>query len=312
MAEYARLGFEKLGLYFSHSTVCQINYSLSEVLNCRDKYLVPIKSEYENRLGYMANRIEVMGLDELAPLLVCGHERDHYCMLTSTPCGLLLWRCINALTGGLLFVARKIGTSNAKYTCFLPLTEWYFTIGRKELQRNPPLLSEGISRRLDQNQKLLFEKHMPSYIDEVFYEINTLTQFLNAFQGDSSMTMEDFVNLANEAFCRLAIRSDLKLNIEWKAHNPSLPHYLPKGGFTLNEILEANARFWELDALQKHNVSKKILDQWKENSIFGVYKPVFDWLYYELADPAIARLAIDIALTTPIDLCCSNAIAGQL
>lgn len=303
------------GVYFCHTTLAQIDYSLSEVQDCIEKFATPVESKHKNYFQWELKKTQVLGIDDLVPMLVSGHERNHYQQLMSTPCGLLLWRIYNSITSGIHYITTKLTDSSTKATYYLPLTEWFDNIGYAEIKKSPiPMPSVIIEKLFSSNDYDQIEANeiFTHYIVNIFDEVKYLIQFLQALQGHSSMTMREFVSLANIAFQKLSIRSDLALNIEWTAHNLDATSYLPNSRFSLDEIVEAGARFWELELLQGLKVSKDILQQWKERSIFGIYQPAFTWLSDELYDPTLARIAIDVALTTPIDLSCSEAVSGKI
>jgi hypothetical protein len=119
--------------------------------------------------------------------------------------------------------------------------------------------------------------------------------------------MRSFVDLANEAFPILAINSDLTDYPIWRAHDPDLESYLPEGAPTAEQILEGDARLGEHQAFAAIDSTPAAWEGWKTRFISGTYAPAYEWLLRKLGNADVSRIAIEIALTSPIDLTCRDA-----
>jgi hypothetical protein len=299
------LKFQGQGLFFSHSAISQVAVRTGQVDECLEKYCTA-NSDHSSFTPMRSNSADFINL---RPLLVVGHERNHYESLFSTPCGLLLWRTLNSITSTLSYILNKVSASQAGETFYLPIADWYPSVGRSALRNDPPGPPRALIEREGVDPKM-YEQGIASHIDDKFDAFTKLNRFLHAFEAKCDMSMREFVRLANTAFAILARDSDLPLSILWASKNIAASSYLPKNGFSLIEILEAGARLWEQDMLEAQRI--KDIQRWYKRSIFGIYKPVFDWILQEVQDTMLARIAIEVALLTPVDLCCSNAVPGFL
>jgi hypothetical protein len=68
-------------------------------------------------------------------------------------------------------------------------------------------------------------------------------------------------------------------------------------------MIEASARARELSNLVARRFSVHTTDAWHRHAVFGVYAPAFNQLLSGLGSPVWAKTAIDLALSTPIDIC---------
>ena len=120
--------------------------------------------------------------------------------------------------------------------------------------------------------------------------------------------MRSFEDLANGAFAILAINSDLIDYPRWRAHNPDLELYFPEGVPTLEQILEGDARLAEHQALVHMGATTEAWEEWRIRSVTGTYAPAYEWLVRELGNVDVARIAVEIVLTGPIDLIRGGAL----
>ena len=130
-------------------------------------------------------------------------------------------------------------------------------------------------------------------------ELEVLLQFLDALHGNAGISMKEFLALAQTASELLREAAELDRTLFWEAHNPAAAHYLPDDEFTLEEIIEADARLWELEILRVLGADKTQIDIWRDTNVFGKYKRVFDWLLRELGDTGPARAATARSRRTP-------------
>lgn len=298
------------GVFYGHAAVSQLDVTLYDFLACSDRFTRPVESLHQSYVGWTPSDVTPQSLDELTPFLVAYHEREHYRELMSSPCGLLTWRALNGVASAVGFLVEKISKSSACESVRLPLTDWYVNGGRQALEHDPPeMLPAQRKQGIDEED---YRAAIIPYMDAVFGEIEILLRFLDAFEERAQLTMREFVGLANAAFYWLAQRAELPLNVRWSAHDLDAPSYLPAGAVTFNEIVEAAARMWELQLLRRFGATGALVEEWYQRAIFGVYKPAYDYLWSELGDPWLSRLAIDIALTSPVDLACSGATDGVI
>jgi hypothetical protein len=297
-------------VFYVHSAASQLDVAFDEFIACSDRFTTKVDSRYANYQGWRPSGVKLQQLSDAAPLLVAYHEREHFRELMSSPCGLLTWRVINGIATAIAFIVRKISESSAAETVRLPLRDWYVNGGRDALCADPPPPPPGQRER--GYDATTYARDLLPYLDAVFGEIDVLTRFLDAFEERVDLTMREFVDLANTAFFWLSRRSELPLTLRWSAYDLDAPSYLPRDGVTFNEIIEAAARFWELQHLYDFGATDALIDEWRRQSIFGVYQPAFDFLRPALDDPWLCRVAIDVALTSPIDLACSTATTGVI
>jgi hypothetical protein len=188
----------------------------------------------------------------------------------------------------------------------IPLQKWYSEDVQHHIAATPPQIPDEWKTVYGNNLQSISDI-LPAAINALVHELQTVEQFIAALNGRENFSMRQFVDLANETFNALARRCDIKLRWRWTAKNLDAPHYLPQGGFTFAEMIEAAARLQEFQMLSTVTQNHEILTQWYESSIFDVYKPAYDWLLNQVGDPGIARILLDVAFTSPIDPSCRPA-----
>jgi hypothetical protein len=185
--------------------------------------------------------------------------------------------------------------------------EWYAEKRQELFSEKGPPASE--SKRIAKRKNISAETgELQPQIDVQYQKIETLVRFWSALTKHEPLTMREFVKLANDAFKMLGIESDLSDYPEWRVHNPVLEDYLPGNSVSLEEMLEGDARLLERQMLGHARVAPNDLAAWRNISIAGRYAAAYDWLISELGSVEVARVAIEIALTTPIDLVCKAAL----
>ncbi len=299
-ADSGSFSYQTKGLYLSHSAVSQLGLSFLNNTELARKLLQEVPGSHHGYSGWKFRSDVEIGLDEAIPLLVREHERHHYQQLMSTPVGLLTWRIMNTLTAGVLWIVRTLALTPATEGCELPITDWYFSGGREAIERNPP------------QQSNRYYRSVLEHLDEVFFEVQILERFLAAFLGRQSLSTHQFVSLANQALPFLERASDLHYGVRWATRSAEAQGYVGTEHFSLTEIVEASARFYEHRMLGQDKSTKALLKDWKERSIHGVYKPAYEWLWREFRNPYFAGIAIDVAMNSPIDPVCAEAVGGRI
>jgi len=248
--------------------------------------------------------------DERQLILANFHERDHLVVFTSSPFGLLIWRCHQVLSRGVSWFCRKFDEAGVKEFQG-PLSEWYKEKGQDELRKAvmnrtaaPELIEQwGYTRAAE-----ICHTTMMELCDE-FSQIETLLSILIGETPEEFIdwTLEDFTILANKAYSWLCKRSGIPYAFEWipsKDYGRArAPLYLDsKRPWNALNIIEAMARYHELQILDAcKGVTKRDIDWWKNNSLFGVYKPAFDFVGGMETEPFAGRALLGYSLFSCID-----------
>lgn len=299
------------GRYFAHSGVAVYHAPLKDVRACLERYHGTRQNEAEKRLSWVPKPGEQPDPGCLKSIMGWAHERNHFVQSMSTPCGLLLWRTLQAITSTAGYLLMKIAeSSSVAQTAYLPLTSWYEEGGSEQILNN---LTMGSSSKLAAKRRGLsrrqYAKELKVAMERYHQELTTLMRFNSAMLGHrEGLSMASFVELANEGFRVLALNSDLSDYPTWKAREPELKSYLPPGGIPLDSILEGDSRVLEHQVLRLMGTTESQWATWREVEIAGKYAPAYEWLMAELGSAEIARVAIAIALTTPIDLICKETV----
>ena len=262
----------------SSSTFIQSEFSEMEA----SRYL--LTREFEKPLEPQFTEVPPMNAASIGSVLTWIHEQDHYKVLLSTPVGLLLWRIEQCLAVDVYYLRRKF-----------PEIE----------QGSFPSLFDAIHHEINFGPSSRMERQ-----DEV--ELTSrgafnLRNFLCVMLLRTEVTVSQFIKIADFAFGYLAHRSGLRMpKANWATGLDHDRKLLTADQPTLLEIIEASARARELLNMNRHRVSQETISQWWEASIFGVYAPAFDFLMSELGDASWCKIAIDLALASPIDPCLSS------
>jgi len=302
--------FEK-GAYYAHSALPQVHVSLEQVRNCIEKLGTALQPKHNSELrhSFELGRKSLKGLEDVEAYLVLEHELNHFVQIMSTPCGLLMWRLYLAITSCIRSITDKLYDSPLDYNFYLPIGDWYHSIGIRKIRDSPPHVPEALKPYIESGE---YRTVIASVLAEWFSELDILINFVIAFEGLANLSMREFVKLANAAFSWLGKRSELPIAVNWDAHNLSAPSYLPQPDFTFVEIIEAAARLREFQILKILRANQRVLSDWKEKAIFGQYQRVFNWLEREIADSSLSRIAIDISMTSPIDIITGDAVDGVI
>lgn len=297
-----------LGAYFHHTLISELNFPSDRIGRALSKY---VDIDPSNGALIVGSRNTPFLLDDDAfAMLTFQHERQHYSKLASTSSGLLLWRTTNSVIDTAAYIVRKAQEANIANSISYPLLRWYSVRGKTAFRTSPPsnpVLARALGLSLPKYRRL-----MPEYMDRKTQELGLLLAFLDAFNGDAQFPMERFLDVANAATQLLRVSAELKQNLRWGSRNPDASHYLPPERFTLEEIIEADARLLELGILQSLGASDQQIAEWERVSIFGQYERVFRWLLAEIGDIKVARIVIDFALMGPVDLICAGLTGGEV
>jgi hypothetical protein len=263
--------------------------------------------EIANRRKHMSMNVALQqgSHDAATSLLTLVHEREHYRQVTTTPLGLLMWRAVQCLLVDTDWMLRMLAFSGVHGGLFAPLTLWYSERGRDLLAAHPPLPPQEyldvVERRAEGYGQWALEE--TQYVAE---SLDTVRGFLHALMDEKDLPMEKFIRTANLAYPVIAHRSGLENRINWDTRLPASASHLPEPRFSITEIIEAGARLKELEVLKQVKSDTAFVQEWYRQNIHGVYGPAFQWLITEVGDPFIARVAIDMACTTPLDLACAS------
>lgn len=293
------------GTYFAHSTTTLLDLDLAEVVRCSERHTVKHPSNHDGFYNFSLRTDLDPSLDDIQSLLVHCHERHHYTQLMSTPTGALIWRLMNCRLSTVNFLGRHIRRSPAASTARLPIQQWLRGGGLEALRSEPPTIPDSLKNKDQLKPRLL------DAIEHSMHEIEVLGFFLQCIMGREPISMRQFVTVANLAFQSLRERSDLDVNFTWTARNLEAESYLPSELFTTTEVIEGGARLVERGLLDGLQASKSLREEWHSRSIFGIYKPCYDWLSAELVESWAGCLAVDIALMAPMDLICADAVDGK-
>jgi hypothetical protein len=276
------------GLYLSYATVAQLNYPIGKVHSALKKLA---KAHGE---GFVLREDVEIALSDVEPLLHRVHEYYHHAQLTSTPVGMLIWRVMNAIIAAVVWLVRKISEETDFVGPTFPISKW--------------LSDPGVTERLIH----FLPEHERQYTIELVAELESLIAFIESFLGHPSITLGEFIRRANRATPEIMAASDLRPEYKWSTkYDEGLP-YLSDEHFSVTQVLEAGARLHELRAITGIRNSPDLIKMWKQNSLFGDYRPAFMFVIDRLGDVDMAAAAIDLALNTPVDLVVAPAIRGQL
>jgi hypothetical protein len=248
--------------------------------------------------------------EEQRLILTHYHERDHLATFLATPFGLLVWRCHQVLAQGVTFFCRHFDEAGV-YEMEGPLVQWYQQKGHAELLgavANGQAAKELTAKFGSREAVKIIHRTMV----ELCEELDSIQTLLAILIGNEPIkfvnwTLEDFAELANVAYGWLCKRSGLPHVFEWipsrtvakSRRRLYLDQERPWNGLN---IIEAMARYHELQILECINgVNKEDLDCWFRNSIFGTYKPAFEFVGGVSADPFVARSLLSCSLISGVD-----------
>jgi hypothetical protein len=222
--------------------------------------------------------------EDLVPTLIAIHEQEHLKTLTSTPLGLLLWRIEQCLRVDIFYFVRRAG--------HVPVGMGY------------PCWFEALCNRANSLQDVFDDDRIRDIFYHALNGCSTIKAFLQVLTHRTNATIGDFIELANESFQYLAVRSGLDPADcpVWSSRIPPDAPLLQKYHPTLLGIMEASARARELTKLEWLNAPDATISQWLESSIFGVYHEAFSLLHSKLGTSIWIKAVVDIALSTPIDI----------
>lgn len=264
------------GIFYSHSAVVDLNFNFGEATKSISKFLRP-------HVGFdeVKNfRLEGNGSPAtLAAFLTRMHEQFHYSQLITTPLGVLQFRLLQCIVSQISLLTLCI-TKAGKRRVPIPLIEAY----------------DEWRRHSDLSQELLAD------FDREIERLSTLIQFWMALMGRESLSMTQFVQLANHAFQILATISGVPLRCKWSAHSPNLGSYLPDHQISTTEIMEAQARLYEFNILSSLALKNSDSITWQSASVIGLYRPAFEYCMSRLNDQQTSFVALDVSLSSPIDV----------
>jgi hypothetical protein len=220
----------------------------------------------------------------ISPILTLIHEQDHLKMLSSTPVGLLLWRMEQCLSVDAFYLQRNLPETTQQAHATM-LDAWLEA-------------AESLGDKVDKRE-VIMRTARGAMITRLFVALLLMR---------SNVTVGQFIEIANLAFGYIAERSGLAHDAHprWASNLSPDQLLLPPEKHTLIEIIEASARARELTNLKGIDASQQTIEAWRKFAIFDVYKPAFTELMRELGCPSWTKTAIDLALSTPIDLSCGT------
>jgi len=234
----------------------------------------------------------------IKPFITKIHEDDHLYSLSSTPIGVLLWRCYKILQNDVDWICSKFKEYNVECNPYSNIKEydtfvkWYNNIGERLLQ------SSEIEPRLIQ------------YIsDFVINEITSVEEFLDILFGNDvvgkykNYTLKDFIVLLNKVYTFFSYRSSIPFNAVWDTrldYNTKL--FSSEIDFNVKNIIEARGRLLERSFLEINEYSQEFIKAWEEKNVFGVYKKAYDYSLNKFKNPRIAQSVLMDSLQGEIDI----------
>lgn len=251
--------------------------------------------------------------EELASIRLHYHEQDHVVVLLSSPFGLLLWRCDQVLRTAASYLISKVKQAGIERISS-PLTEWYWCHdGRDRMEgairagNLPPMV------RVPYGESFAWMRTLGK-LDSVCDELDTIRKFKNVLFGSSpdvSLTVGDFLQIANRANDYLSLRSDLSASVRWCTsleHSSKLFQDSIFGPINGRHIIEAMGRIREGDMLKRMGAPATEIDAWYAKAIINPYinpyKPVYEGLRRIGLESIPARNLCASALNGPIDPAC--------
>jgi hypothetical protein len=309
------LNATELGVFNVHSVTVHTHSTLAEVVAQSERYFERVPSRHA---GYKV-RIQRSSakppdsLDGIQALLTNAHERDHFLKYATTPFGCLVWTIWNDLTSAATWLVRKCSETGISEQIEAPIFSWFVDRGHVAFQAaefTPP--TEAFMKHVRETAKDLrtYKAGLNVYARELAQAYHENFDFLAAFHGRTALSLAEFTRLAGSTLGALWKQADVSLKVRHRSDGQA--HHLPKGGFSVHEILEASARLTELECMIGIGASDAILDEWEKRSIFGVYEPAYRYVLEELGSPNLARMAIDLACMGPLDPSCGIAHANVL
>lgn len=292
-----------LGTFHAASFAIRLDFRYEEWQTVLSKFGVPLSADNVD-WQQCSDR-------ERRLILTFFHERDHLAMFSSSPVGLLIWRCYQILSQGVRFFCKKFDEADTEKFDGR-LSHWYRTRGFEQL-RQSILEGRAATNLVQQHGRATVAKHYHKTMLDLTIEWDSIETLLDVLTGDQhtlkrfdDWTLKDFAELAQGAYKWLCERSGLPMTFEWvpsrNAANSDAPLFPEWAHFNAHNIWEAAARFHELQLFPHFkNFTEEDKEHWHEQFIFGPYKPAFDAVGGIDTDPFVARTYLGMSFDTPID-----------
>ena len=294
------------------------SHSLSLRLGTTASHFEAVKKRYgtdtDNALSISHIPWNDCSREEQLSILVHFHEQDHVVVLLSSPYGLLLWRCDQVLRIGVSYFIDKLVEAGIEKIS-LPLTNWYWHCGGRD-QMNEAIWQGRLPWRLptkDHRELITPPTRTLNKLDSVCEELDTVRKLKDVLFGSRpdlefySMTIGEFLQLADRAYHYLSLRSDLNFDVRWSTsleHSSKLFENEIFGPINGRHIVEAMGRIREADMQKDMGAPASEIEAWEKAAISGVYKPVYESLRNIGLESIPARNLCASALDGRIDPAC--------
>jgi hypothetical protein len=280
------------GEYFADSAIKFIGYSLDQCESAVSVYgSLPERQEEVHRafltMEYRESDTKSAfrgPLQNIMPFLTCEHEEEHHRIIATTPFGLLLWRIFQAIRVNMIFL-RDIGGFNAEF----------FKHALNNIQRHSDFFLR--TRRAPRTNRL------GRYRQAICFECEVLRRYVIALLNGRGVSRGQFVDLANAAEQILGARSGLPF--QRRIRVPEAERDIPlvsEGDLSPLEIMEATATLHEAQLLYSKHMSSTIIEQWKRESLHGVYDTAYRWFREKFGYTRMGKLAGDLGFFGPCDI----------
>lgn len=226
-------------------------------------------------------------LDDIAPLLISQHERQHYRQMITSPWGLLIFRTqllLDVLTDSIL---RNLILRRADVRDLFPLGDWY--------RRNHDALRAS-------------DRELYEHVSPAFSHMEVLSRFMRCIVGAGHPSARDFVQSANACLDVVEKCYRLPATARWEE---------PRGEvasarcFSVIDVVEASARMTEYGLLLRGE-NDRLLKEWRQAHFGEAEDSAFCYVIDQLGDPVLAHFALDAALQALVDPSWACALSRKL
>lgn len=222
------------------------------------------------------NNLATAELNDIAPLLISQHERQHYRQMITSPWGLLIFRIQVLLDVHVDSILKNLSTRRVDVRDLFPLGDWY---------RNNRDTLRGSDRELYW------------HLDPGFSHLEALSQFMTCIVGAERLSPRDFVQRANACLEIVERCFGVAATGRWKEPGDDVA---ASSYFPVLDIVEASARMTEYGLLERGE-NDRLLQEWRVAHFKGGDENAFSYVVDQLRNPLLAHFALDAALQALVD-----------
>lgn len=226
-------------------------------------------------------------LDDINPLLISQHERQHFRQLVTSPWGLLIFRAHLSLFTLVERVLMNLSSRSVDVEGLFPVVEWY--------QRT----RESIRKS---------DRELHEHLEPAFTRIEALKCLLDEVAGVKRLTASEFARNSNSSLDIIEELLSLPRFVRWK--EPSeLGSEVPQ--FSVGDILEGAARMHEYGMLLPAD-NDRLVAEWKRANFDPRNSSAFTYVLSELNEPRLGLFALDAALQGLVDPSWATVLPREL